>query len=43
MDLVKEKQKNDLKNMSTLCYLKRDGKYLMLHRTVKKHDVNRDK
>ena len=38
-----EKQKNDLKNMSTLCYLKKDGKYLMLHRTVKKHDVNRDK
>ncbi|MGN0434072.1 MAG: NUDIX hydrolase, partial [Bilifractor sp.] len=32
-----------MKNMSTLCYLKRDGKYLMLHRTVKKHDVNKDK
>lgn len=29
--------------MSTLCYIQRDGKYLMLHRTVKKHDVNKDK
>lgn len=29
--------------MSTLCYIERDGKYLMLHRTVKKNDVNRDK
>lgn len=29
--------------MSTLCYIERDGKYLMLHRVVKKNDVNRDK
>lgn len=29
--------------LSTLCYIKRDGKYLMLHRTVKKNDVNKDK
>lgn len=29
--------------MSTLCYILRDGKALMLHRTVKKHDVNHDK
>lgn len=29
--------------MSTLCYIRKDGKYLMLHRTVKKNDVNRDK
>ena len=27
----------------TLCYLERDGAYLMLHRTKKKHDVNHDK
>lgn len=32
-----------MENMSTLCYLERDGEYLMLHRTVKKQDVNRDK
>jgi len=30
-------------NLSTLCYIERDGKYLMLHRTVKKNDVNKDK
>lgn len=29
--------------MSTLCYIEKDGKYLMLHRTVKENDVNRDK
>lgn len=29
--------------MSTLCYIEQDGKYLMLHRIVKKHDVNKDK
>lgn len=29
--------------LSTLCYLERDGRYLMLHRTVKKNDVNKDK
>lgn len=32
-----------MKNLSTLCYLKRDGNYLMLHRTKKKNDVNKDK
>ena len=29
--------------LSTLCYIEQDGKYLMLHRTVKKQDVNKDK
>ena len=28
---------------TTLCYLEQDGKYLMLHRTKKEHDENRDK
>ena len=28
---------------STLCYLERDGQYLMLHRVKKKNDVNQDK
>ena len=32
-----------MKNLSTLCYIERDGCYLMLHRTVKKNDVNKDK
>ena len=29
--------------LSTLCYIERDGKYLMLHRTVKENDINKDK
>ena len=29
--------------MTTLCYPERDGKYLMLHRTKKERDENRDK
>ena len=29
--------------LPTLCYLEQDGKYLMLHRIVKKNDVNKDK
>lgn len=28
---------------TTLCYLERDGQYLMLHRVKKKKDVNKDK
>lgn len=28
---------------TSLCYLERDGKYLMLHRTKKKNDVNFEK
>lgn len=29
--------------LSTLCYIEKDHKYLMLHRIVKKNDVNKDK
>lgn len=29
--------------MTTLCYIEKDHKYLMLHRIKKKHDVNKDK
>ena len=32
-----------MEKLSTLCYIEQDGKYLMLHRTVKKNDVNKDK
>lgn len=28
---------------TTLCYVEKDGKYLMLHRTKKEHDINKDK
>lgn len=30
-------------SLCTLCYLIRDGKYLMLHRVKKENDINRDK
>lgn len=30
-------------SLSTLCYLEKDDQYLMLHRTVKKNDINKDK
>ena len=29
--------------LSTLCYIEKNGKYLMLHRTKKKKDINKDK
>ncbi len=28
---------------TTLCYVEKDGKYLMLHRTTKKNDINHEK
>ncbi len=28
---------------TTLCYIEKDGRYLMLHRTKKENDLNRDK
>ena len=31
------------KRLTTLCYIERDGKYLMLHRTKKENDINHDK
>lgn len=30
-------------NQTTLCYIEKDGAYLMLHRVKKEHDVNKDK
>ena len=33
----------DVIGISTLCYLERDGQYLMLHRTSEKNDFNKDK
>lgn len=29
--------------LTTLCYIERDGRYLMLHRVKKENDINRDK
>lgn len=28
---------------TSLCYLEKDGRYLILHRTKKEHDENQDK
>ncbi len=30
-------------NLTTLCYMERDGAYLMMHRVKKEKDINRDK
>lgn len=30
-------------NLTTLCYIEKDGCYLMMHRISKKNDVNKDK
>ena len=30
-------------NLTTLCYIERDGAYLMLHRTAKENDINKEK
>ena len=37
-----QNQKN-VKNLTTLCYVEKDGCYLMMHRISKKNDVNKDK
>lgn len=30
-------------NLTTLCYIENAGNYLMMHRTKKEHDINKDK
>lgn len=30
-------------NLTTLCYIEKDGKYLMMHRIKKENDINKDK
>lgn len=30
-------------NLTTLCYIEQDGKYLMMHRVKKENDINKDK
>ena len=32
-----------MRNLTTLCYIEQNGKYLMLHRVKKKKDVNQHK
>ena len=31
------------RNLTTICYIEKEGCYLMLHRVKKEHDINRDK
>ena len=38
-----EKMKERKMILSTLCYIEKDNQYLMLHRTKKKNDINKDK
>ncbi|MCC8140675.1 MAG: 8-oxo-dGTP diphosphatase [Lachnospiraceae bacterium] len=35
--------KKEKSPLTTLCYIERDGRYLMLHRVKKEHDVNEGK
>ncbi len=30
-------------SQTTLCYIEKDGKYLMLHRVKRENDINKDK
>ena len=39
----KENMRDYIGTLTTLCYLEKDDKLLMLHRVKKKHDVNQDK
>ena len=32
-----------MSSLTTLCHIEQDGKYLMLHRIKKEHDINKDK
>jgi len=32
-----------MQEFTTLCYVEKDNKYLMLHRTKKENDINKDK
>ena len=42
MSLEPDKPKS-APELTTLCYIEQDGKYLMMHRVKKKNDINKDK
>lgn len=42
-EMTKENEDTDVVRLSTLCYIEKDEQYLMLHRTVKENDINKDK
>ena len=33
----------NMASLTTLCHIEQDGKYLMMHRVKKEHDINKDK
>lgn len=35
-------REDEMTGLSTLCYIEKDNKYLMLHRIKKKNDVNEE-
>ena len=41
--MEKKAEERDRGCVTTLCYIEKEESYLMLHRTVKKNDVNQDK
>ena len=41
--IKKQDGRRKMVTLSTLCYIEKDGKYLMLHRVKKKNDINQDK
>ncbi len=38
-----KKSTNHKNNLTTLCYIEKDEKYLMMHRVKKENDINKDK
>ncbi|MFR5601772.1 MAG: NUDIX hydrolase [Lachnospiraceae bacterium] len=36
-------ERKEKSRLTTLCYLEKDGQYLMMHRVKKKQDINQDK
>lgn len=40
---MQNQKRDNITNLTTLCYIEKDGCYLMLHRVSKKNDVNKDK
>lgn len=43
VNMEKKAEERDRGCVTTLCYIEKEERYLMLHRTVKKNDVNQDK
>lgn len=40
---MQSRRQDNIRNLTTLCYIEKDDSYLMMHRISKKNDVNKDK